>query len=490
MNGSDDSTFDAQLSRRELLRRGALGAAALSALPLMGPGVARAMGAAAAKSPGLSAQDLAALSAALGPINRKYAGKGEVWNIGALLPLSGPGLPQGVSMSRGIALAVKHIKALGGPTIKVDIQDVGTLDVTKGKDAILQMAGNKIPAVVSSYGGVGGVVLPTLASSHILAIDTAGGNSTEQSKPYFWGMRPMVGVSEMPLICNYLRKKMPNVKNLGMAIFNVANFTQATTSELQAIVAKYPPLKFTTIVNPAYGATDFSTAIAALRAGNPDAIISFEFENDAGYFLKQYAVSGINKPVFNFESYIAPIVQIANGGYENQYLAIDDFYSWKSEPVRTRSREGLSRYLRRRRSPRGDSGLLRRGRLQQHDSLLAAVHGGQASRGERQQRRSSPIRPPAPLEVPQRLWWRARDGRPLLVRPSDARVETLARRPLPGPQRRTRSPRDRRHDWNKPQARIDMSPDVGRDRMLTERQTLDWRPRLRRQSSVRGGMIR
>src|SRR5580704_19112946 len=118
MDRNDQSPFDERLSRRDLLRRGAIGGAVLGAAPFIGAGMANAMPARAAKVAALTPPELAALKAALGPVNPKYSGKGETWNIGALLPLSGPGLPQGVSMSRGIALAAKHIKAIGGPTIK------------------------------------------------------------------------------------------------------------------------------------------------------------------------------------------------------------------------------------------------------------------------------------------------------------------------------------------------------------------------------------
>ncbi len=335
----DEPLFDDRLSRRELLLRTAIGAVAFGGLPAAiaacgsaasGSGAATAN---AARAAALGSAEVATLLSALGPIDRAYAGKGEAWKIGAILPLSGPGASQGVSMSDGVNLAVKHIKLLGGPDVKVDFQDQGTLDYAKGKDAILEIAGNNIGAVVSSYGGVGGVILPTLVSDKILAIDPAGGNSGAPGRPYFWGMRPVPGISAIPLIGNYVQKKMPNVRKLGLSFFQTGATTDAGTAAIADIIAKFTPLKVTTVVHPAYGATDFSNELAALRAGNVDAVIAYEFENDAGYFLKQYAASGIGKPVFNLESYIAAVVKIAAGGYEGQYLAIDDFYTGSQNPL-------------------------------------------------------------------------------------------------------------------------------------------------------------
>jgi branched-chain amino acid transport system substrate-binding protein len=339
MAWSEGPLSDDRPSRRQLLQRAAIGAVALGGLPAVLAACGSAGSGSGASSPSASRPDalnpaeLATLTAALGPINPAYAGKGQSWKIGAILPLSGPGASQGISMSDGLNLAVQHIKQLGGPDITVDFQDQGTLDYAKGKDAILQIAGNKIPAVVSSYGGVGGVILPTLLSDQILAIDPAGGNSGAPGRPYFWGMRPVPGISAIPLIGNYVQKKMPSVRNLGLSFFQTGATTDAGSAAIADIIAKFTPLKVTTVVHPAYGATDFSDELAALRAGNIDAVIAYEFENDAGYFLKQYAASGIGKPVFNLEAYIASIVKIAAGGYEGQYLAIDDFYTASKNPL-------------------------------------------------------------------------------------------------------------------------------------------------------------
>ena len=71
-------------------------------------------------------------------------------------------------------------------------------------------------------------------------------------------------------------------------------------------------------------ATDYSTGITQIKAANPDMVFAGLYGNDLGYFMKQYKVSGINKPVLGFE-YTQPAADIAGSAYNDLYLAFDYF---------------------------------------------------------------------------------------------------------------------------------------------------------------------
>src|SRR6185436_19389798 len=74
-------------------------------------------------SPAASSDAGAALLEALGLKSGPELGGGKTWQMGSVLALTGNGSFYGKTMSRGIDLAVKHIKAAGGPDIKVTYWD-------------------------------------------------------------------------------------------------------------------------------------------------------------------------------------------------------------------------------------------------------------------------------------------------------------------------------------------------------------------------------
>ncbi|HEX9259772.1 MAG TPA: ABC transporter substrate-binding protein, partial [Acidimicrobiales bacterium] len=127
------------------------------------------------------------------------AAKGETFNMGAVLALSGPGSFYGKTMSRGIDLAVEHIKAAGGPDIKVSYWDHKSGDAAAGKTAMTEMVAKGIRAKMASYVDDLGAMLEDTAKSKVFTLDGGGGTSIfGQGIPYFWGTRAITPNDAIP----------------------------------------------------------------------------------------------------------------------------------------------------------------------------------------------------------------------------------------------------------------------------------------------------
>jgi len=90
----------------------------------------------------------------------------------------------------------------------------------------------------------------------------------------------------------------PNAPGLGTAL------ETAATTALKAAGISSSTFEFTS------GQTDWSQQINEIRSDNADFVIVEEGDFDAGYFMRQYATSGIGKPVLCFE-YNTTVQQVA-----------------------------------------------------------------------------------------------------------------------------------------------------------------------------------
>jgi ABC-type branched-subunit amino acid transport system substrate-binding protein len=329
-NSDDDREAGARgLDRRELLRRGALGAAAVGALPLLGAGAAQAQGSK------LSAGDLATIRKFLGPINPKFSGKGETWKIGGLFPFSTAGSVYGIVQANGLKLGALHVEALGGPKFEIDFRDHAGGDAIKGRNAMLAYKGEKLPALISSYSGVQGAIVPQVGRYKMLTIDPGGGNPPPfDHKPYFYGLRALYGLDGLALATVYQRRKL-KLSKVVILFPDLGAFGTQYSAQAKARIEAAGG-KVVHIMKPKYLATDYSDTLSALRAvaGEFEAVSCGIFGLDTATFLKQYKTSGIDKPIFTWEGFLAPTVKAATlQNYEGVYLGgVDDFSSTSPNP--------------------------------------------------------------------------------------------------------------------------------------------------------------
>lgn len=325
------------VSRRAVLRLLGAGGAALAAAPVLAAcgsssttsspsttaGSSTSGGTSSATSSG-SAGSVSQIAEWIGPIDSAHAAKGVAYTMGSVLALSGPGSFYGQVMSKGINLAVKHITALGGPNFKVSYKDHKSGDPTAGANAVRELGLAKVPVMLASYVDDLGAMFAGSAQYKILSLDGGGGTGLfGNGKPYFWGMRADTPTDPFPGVVEYINKKMPSVKKIAMVEWDLGAEDKPINDDMKTQLSK-GGLSITTIQATKVGATDYSTAIQAVKSSSPDLVFVSLYGLDPGYFMKQYVASGIGKPVIGYE-FTPDAAKTAGSAYDNYMFAYDYF---------------------------------------------------------------------------------------------------------------------------------------------------------------------
>lgn len=326
------------ISRRELLRTLGAGGAILAVAPLWAacgssPSSRPSPSSSSGGSPGSAGStppssganaNVAQIADYIGPIDPKYSGKGIAYTFGAVLAFTGPGAFYGDVMSKGINLAAKHIKLLGGPDFTVSYKDHKSGDPTAGVTAVRELGAAKVPIMLASYNDDLGAMIPGSKQYQMLSLDGGGGTSVAfESKPYFWGMRANTPNDPFPGVFTYVKKKLGKVRritltgwDLGPSNVPIVNGMKRDLSAAGLEFGGYEPF--------AVGTTDYSTVIQRIKAGSPDLVYLYSYGLDPGYFMKQYVTSGVNKPVIGSE-FTPDAAKVAGSAYDHYLFAYDYF---------------------------------------------------------------------------------------------------------------------------------------------------------------------
>ncbi len=331
----DDPEYQAwvekKLSRRQLLKRAGLGGAALAGGSLIGaPG---AWGRIQGAVPDSREAELADVGKRINQILKPHGpkGKGINFNIGAVLALTGTGSFYGDTMSKGTNLAVKHIKAAGGPNFRVTYKDHKSGNPEAGATATRELGIAKISAVLASYLADFGAMLPGLAQYKMLALDGGGGTGLAfQGKPYFWGTRALTPSDTYIGNYRYVKKHLPNAKRVVFLIWDAgAAFINTEKPVLQKRLTA-AGLDLVGVEPVPIGATNYSNVIARLRSLKPDIIQCAIWGTDPGYFMRGYVNSGLNAQVIGSE-FTPDAAKIAGSAY-NKYWFGFDYFDAKNPP--------------------------------------------------------------------------------------------------------------------------------------------------------------
>jgi branched-chain amino acid transport system substrate-binding protein len=302
------------LTRRELLRRlGFVGAAAVA-----GPAVLAACGSSEKSSSGASdttaaggATTAPAASADVGkeliealgiPASDKLGG-GTSWTIGSVLALTGNGSFYGKTMSRGMDLAAKQIKAAGGPDIKIVYKDHKSGEPQAGVQAMTELGTAGIAAKLASYGDDILAMLPLTQQYKCLTLDGGGGNGgAGQSQDFFWGTRALTAIDPIPGMLKYLEEAYPDAKTIGMTGWDLGAknnddyktiFTKAISGskfQLNGLWELAPP-----------NSTDFANVLTKIKANEPDILVLSTYGQDPGFFLDQSQTANLKTKMIGFE---------------------------------------------------------------------------------------------------------------------------------------------------------------------------------------------
>jgi ABC-type branched-subunit amino acid transport system substrate-binding protein len=236
-------------------------------------------------------------------IDPANAAKGETFKMGAVLALSGAGSFYGKTMSRGIDLAVKQIKAAGGPDIQVEYWDHKSGDAAAGKQAITEIISKGIGAKMSSYVDDLGAMLEDTAKNKIFTLDGGGGTSIfGQGIPYFWGTRAITPNDTLPGLLQWFKETYPDKKTVGLAGWDIGepNNTTVKTDVLQKI--KDSGLEFNGLYElTPVGSQDYAAVLPKIKANEPDLLLLGLYGQDPGSFLNQAETAGLKSVKVGFE---------------------------------------------------------------------------------------------------------------------------------------------------------------------------------------------
>ena len=279
---------------------------------------AETSGSQAPSTGGEAASDAGAQLAEMLGVDPANAGGGMTWEMGAVLALTGPGSFYGKTMTNGINLAVKHIKAAGGPDINVTTLDHKSGDAQAGVDAMRDLIAKGVPAKLASYVDDLGAMLPQTAQSKMFTLDGGGGTSIfGQGQPYFYGTRAITPNDALPGALKYIAETMPEAKTLGYIVWDLGEPTNTQIKDDLLAKAEAEGFEFNGLYEPyPVGASDYSTLIPKIKANLPDVLIAYGSGQDPGHFSSQWYTSGGDLcPFIGFE--LTPDgVNAAKGAYD------------------------------------------------------------------------------------------------------------------------------------------------------------------------------
>lgn len=268
--------------------------------------------------------DVSQIADCIGPFDEATSGGDLEVSIGAALSFSGPGAVFGELQSSGIELAVEHIEALGGPTIEILEKDIKSGEPTAGVQAVRDFAAADIPLVLSSYIGNLGTMQEPLAQNEILAMDPGGGTGVfAQGLDYFWGTRAVNANDNFGGVVEYIKSELPDAQKIASVVIDQGPANELVQADGDAAI-EAGGLEPGVFLTSPVGTTDWSSILQQLREDDPDVIWAQIVGDDPGYFMKQYATSGLEATVFIFE-YTEPAADIAAGAYDDVYFAFDNF---------------------------------------------------------------------------------------------------------------------------------------------------------------------
>jgi branched-chain amino acid transport system substrate-binding protein len=313
MQDERDSNASGHLSRGQLLRGTAATAAAL----------------AAAGSPrlGSAAPDSKTMAKLLG-VDPKYAGKGLTFDLGMVFPLTGSGAIFGNRITDLPKKAFQQIVEMGGPTFNPILKDNVSGLASAGVEATRELGAKHVSMMLTSYAADLGAQNPEITHYKILSLDGSGGTSLfAQSKPYFYGAIAITPDDSIPGLAKFVAKKIPSMKKVSAVGWDLGDISVKIAKHIQSEFNIGHPIEYGGFEPVLIGETDFSAPLQKIKSSNPDVVVAAIYAEDQGYFLKQYATSGINKPVVTFAS-SPQAAQIAGAAYSspNLYFCFDQFF--------------------------------------------------------------------------------------------------------------------------------------------------------------------
>jgi branched-chain amino acid transport system substrate-binding protein len=256
--------------------------------------------------------------------------KGKTFKVGAILPLSGPGANYAVDEANGVKLAVDEMKRYLGMNVEYKAEDHKSGDPQAGAAGARELGIDGFGVAINSYYGVFGSTLKSVQQYKMLSFDPGGGTGNGlKGKDYFWGFRANTPDDGFDAL-KYFKAKDPSKKRVALVIWDAgAAYTDPIEKHLQQSVAQNG-MTYTGKLLSKIGATDYASIFSKLKGMNPDIVSLVAYGADPGYFMKQYASSGLKAQVVGSE-YVPDAKKIAGSAYD-KYMFANDYFDVASPP--------------------------------------------------------------------------------------------------------------------------------------------------------------
>jgi branched-chain amino acid transport system substrate-binding protein len=283
-----------------------------------------ATAAAASIAPRIASAETIDQIAKLIGVDPKHAGKGMSFDVGASYPVTGPAAIFGSHVTDIPKMAFTQIEQMGGPKFNIVLKDNKSGDPQAGVQGVRELGFAHVPMMLTSEVADLGAELSGIKQYKIFSLDGSGGTSLfGQGRKYFWGTIAITPNDAIPGVVKFMQKTFPAAKRLAFCGWDLGGLSDVVEEDAQKYFAG-TQLVLAANERSKMGATDYSANIQKIKESNPDVVWAIVYAEDVGYFMKQYATSGINKPVFAFTHTLAA-QQIAGPAYENLYFAFDYF---------------------------------------------------------------------------------------------------------------------------------------------------------------------
>jgi len=331
-----------RLSRRQVLQRLAVAGAGVGVAPSIlaacggdnssKSGSATTAGGSSGSSAGGASGDVGAqLRTALGLKDTDKLGGDLNWKMGAVLALTGNGSYYGKTMTSGIDLAVKHIKAAGGPSIEVIYKDHKSGDPAAGVNAVTELGSTNVPAKLASYGDDIGAMAPRTEQYKIMTLDGGGGvGGSLQGRPFLWGARAQVALDQFPGLFKWTKEAHPDVKSIGFAGWDLG---EPLNTDLRTLLTKAiadAGYTFNGLLEQfAPNSTDFSQVLPKIKSNKPDLLLLYAFGQDCGLLQNQAQSAGLDVTTVGFE-FTPDGLNGAKGAFEKGWTFTYDYFDANS----------------------------------------------------------------------------------------------------------------------------------------------------------------
>jgi branched-chain amino acid transport system substrate-binding protein len=256
--------------------------------------------------------------------------QGETIDIGAILPLSGPGAEYAVAEQNGLTLAIEEMERYVGMDVNYEAKDHKSGDPQAGAAAARELGIDGYGVAMNSYYAVFGAALPDVQKYQMLSFDPGGGTGNAlKGQDFFWGFRANTPDDGFVAL-RYFKQNDPSIKRVALVVWDAGDaYTGPIEDHLKEAVAENGMTYVGKELQP-IGATDNSSILSALESKDPDLVWLVSYGADPGYFMKQFVDSGIDAQVVGSEL-TSDAANIAGPAFD-EFMFAGDYFDFANPP--------------------------------------------------------------------------------------------------------------------------------------------------------------